>query len=146
MKTEFQARPIYLKREDRIKSHFLVCFLALLVFRLLKQKLPGYSSQKLTQVLRSLKLMEISSGDYTPIFKRTDLTDELHEEFGFRLDRELIPQKTLTKIIKQTKKQKSTQKIKQSKSPKKPNIKAFLELFYLFSCQTQEYNTFPPVM
>lgn len=106
MKTEFQARPVYLKREDRIKSHFLVCFLALLVFRLLKQKVSGYSSEKLTATLRKLKLTEISPGDYIPIFKRSDLTDQLHEEFGFRLDRELIPQKNLKKIIKQTKKEK----------------------------------------
>ena len=39
MKTEFSARPVYVRDEDRIKAHFLVCFLALLIFRLLEKKL-----------------------------------------------------------------------------------------------------------
>lgn len=102
MKTEFQACPVYLRREERIKSHFLVCFLALLVFRLFKQKVPGYNSYELVKTLRKLALTEISPGDYIPIFQRTDLTDKIHESFGFRLDRELITQKYL-KNFNQTK-------------------------------------------
>ena len=111
MKTEFQARPVYVRREDRIKSHFLVCFLALLVFRLLKQAIPGYSSYELVKTLRKFNLAEISTGDYIPIFKRTDLTDKIHERFSFRLDRELITQKYFEKIYKQTKKEKKYAKI-----------------------------------
>lgn len=103
IKTEFQACSIYLRREERIKSHFLVCFLALLVFRLFKQKVPGYSSYELVKTLRKFALTEISPGDYIPIFQRTDLTDKIHESFGFRLDRELITQKYFKKIFNQTK-------------------------------------------
>lgn len=99
MKTEFQACPVYLRREERIKSHFL----ALLVFRLFKQKVPGYSSYELVKTLRKFALTEISPGDYIPIFQRTDLTDKIHESFGFRLDRELITQKYFKKIFNQTK-------------------------------------------
>lgn len=106
MKTEFQVRPVYVRREDRIKSHFLVCFLALLVFRLFKQEIPGYSSYELIKTLRQFNLAEISAGDYIPIFQRTDLTDKIHDSFGFRLDRELITQKYFKKIYKQTKKEK----------------------------------------
>lgn len=111
MKTEFQARPVYVRREERIKSHFLVRFLALLVFRLLKQAIPGYSSYELVKTLRKFNLAEISTGDYIPIFKRTDLTDKIHERFSFRLDRELITQKYFEKIYKQTKKEKKYAKI-----------------------------------
>lgn len=121
MKTEFQVRPVYVRREDRIKSHFLVCFLALLVFRLFKQEIPGYSSYELIKTLRQFNLAEISAGDYIPIFQRTDLTDKIHDSFGFRLDRELITQKYFKKIYKQTKKRKSTQKIEDVKSSRKPN-------------------------
>lgn len=106
MKTEFQARPVYLRREERIKSHFLVCFLALLVFRLFKQEVPGYSSYELAKTLRQFNLAEINPGDYIPIFQRTDLTDKIHKSFGFRLDRELITQKYFKKICQQTKKEK----------------------------------------
>ena len=41
MKTEFKARPVYLRREDRIKAHFITCYIALFVFRLLEKKLCG---------------------------------------------------------------------------------------------------------
>jgi len=46
MKTEFSARPIYVQREDRIKAHFLICFLALLVYRLLEKKLDEKNAGK----------------------------------------------------------------------------------------------------
>lgn len=108
MKTEFQACPVYLRREERIKSHFLVCFLALLVFRLFKQKVPGYSSYELVKTLRKFALTEISPGDYIPIFQRTDLTDKIHESFGFRLDRELITQKYFKKFLTRPKFRKNT--------------------------------------
>lgn len=106
MKTEFHVWPVYVRREDRIKSHFLVCFLALLVFRLFKQEILGYSSYELIKTLRQFNLAEISAGDYIPIFQITDLTDKIYDSFGFRLDRELITQKYFKKIYKQTKKEK----------------------------------------
>ncbi|MEW1576370.1 hypothetical protein AB0T30_10935, partial [Lactobacillus crispatus] len=103
-----QACPVYLRREERIKSHFLVCFLALLVFRLFKQKVPGYSSYELVKTLRKFALTEISPGDYIPIFQRTDLTDKIHESFGFRLDRELITQNISKKFFTRPKFRKNT--------------------------------------
>lgn len=93
----------------------------MLVFRLFKQTIPGYSSYELVKTLRQFNLTEISTGDYIPIFKRTDLTDKIHESFSFRLDRELITQKYFEKIYKQTKKEKSTQKYEHDKNPRKPN-------------------------
>ena len=102
MNTEFQDSPVYLRSEEGIKSNLLVCFLELLVFRLFKQKVPGYSSYELVKTLRKFALTEISPGDYIPIFQRTDLTDKIHESFGFRFDRELITQKYL-KNFNQTK-------------------------------------------
>jgi transposase len=43
MKTEFKARPVYVRREDRIKAHFLTCYLSLLIYRLLEKKLDDYT-------------------------------------------------------------------------------------------------------
>ena len=39
MKSEFEARPVYVQRDDRIKAHFLTCYISLLVYRLLEKKL-----------------------------------------------------------------------------------------------------------
>ena len=41
MKTEFEARPVYLKRDDRIKAHFTTCFIVLLIYRILEKKLDN---------------------------------------------------------------------------------------------------------
>lgn len=57
MKTDFEARPVYLNREDRIKAHFLTYFLALLHFRLLNRSLKGtYTTEQLLHTLKDIKI------------------------------------------------------------------------------------------
>ncbi len=53
MKTEFEARPAYVRRKDRIKAHFLTCYISLLVYRLLEKKLGNkYTSEQILHTLR----------------------------------------------------------------------------------------------
>ena len=55
MKSEFEARPIYVRREDRIKAHFLTCYISLLLYRLLEKKLSGnYTCEQILKTLRSM--------------------------------------------------------------------------------------------
>lgn len=104
MKTDFEARPVYLQREDRIKSHFLICFLALLVYRLLENKLnKEYTVSEITNTLRLMKVTKIEEYGYIPSYKRTELTDKFHELFGFRTDTEIIKKSKMRSIIKQSK-------------------------------------------
>ena len=57
MKTDFEARPVFLSREDRIKAHFLTCFLSLFVFRILEKKLQGkYTCEKIVDTLRDMNM------------------------------------------------------------------------------------------
>ena len=105
LKSDFKARPVYLKRDDRIKAHFTTCFLALLIYRILEHKLSEkYTSSKMIQTLRELNFFQKDGCGYVPIYTRTDLTDELHDIFGFRTDTEVIPFSKMKKIFKQTKK------------------------------------------
>ena len=105
LKSDFKARPVYLKRDDRIKAHFTTCFLALLIYRILEHKLEGkYTSSKIIQTLRDLNFFQKDGCGYVPIYTRTDLTDELHNIFGFRTDTEVIPFNKMKKIFRQTKK------------------------------------------
>lgn len=108
MKTEFDARPVYVRREDRIKAHFMTCFISLLVYRLLEKKLgEKYTCQQILDTLREMDVTQISKdGYYIPSYKRTDLTDDLHSIFEFRTDTEIITKATLRSIIKQTKEKK----------------------------------------
>lgn len=105
MKSEFEARPVYARREDRIKAHFLICYISLLVYRLLEKKLKNnYTCEQILKTIRSMQmtLLPQNSG-YTPSYKRTDITDDLHNVFGFHTDYEFISKAVMRSIIKETK-------------------------------------------
>ena len=105
LKTDFKARPVYLKREDRIKAHFTTCFLSLLIYRILEHKLKEkYSSSDIINTLRNMNFLKKEGCGYIPTFKRTDLTDSLHQQFEFRTDTEIVPENVMKKIFKKTKK------------------------------------------
>ena len=104
MKSEFKARPVYLSRDDRIKAHFLTCFLSLVIFRYLEKKLDEkYTVSEIIDTLKDYNLNLIGN-DYIPSYTRTDLTDLLHNIFKFRTDYQIISEKNIKKICKQTKK------------------------------------------
>ena len=109
MKTEFEARPVYVRREDRIKAHFMTCYISLLLYRLLEKKLGDtYTASQILGTLRSMQmtLLNTASG-YIPSYTRTELTDSLHKTFGFRTDYEFITKSSMRTIIKETKQIKS---------------------------------------
>ena len=90
MKSEFEARPVYLSREDRIKAHFMTCFLALLIFRILEKKLDEkYTVNEIIETIKNMNLLKEEEG-FIPVYTRTNITDLLHEKFGFRTDYEII--------------------------------------------------------
>ena len=104
MKTEFEARPVYLSREDRIKAHFLTCFLALLHFRLLKRSLKNdYTTEMLLQVLRNINFADVEEQGFMPVYERQQITDELHEACGFRTDYQFIGKRKMKEIQKKSK-------------------------------------------
>lgn len=105
MKTDFEARPIYVRREDRIKAHFLTCYISLLVYRLLEKRIGNnYTCNEILSTLRSMQVTLLSKeSGYIPSYKRTDLTDDLHKAFGFHTDYEFISKSAMRSIIKNTK-------------------------------------------
>lgn len=104
MKTDFGARPVYLTREDRIKTHFLTCFLALLHFRLLKRSLKDtYTTEQLLHTLRSMNFADVEEQGFMPVYERQKITDDLHETCGFRTDYEFITKRRMKGIQKKSK-------------------------------------------
>ena len=100
MKSDFLARPVNLSREDRIKAHFLICFISLFIYRILEKKLDyKYTTSQILNTLRNMKVLESKGDGYIPEYTRTDLTDDLHELFGFRTDYELNTYKDFKKIF-----------------------------------------------
>lgn len=105
LKSEFRARPVYLSRDERIKAHFLTCFIALLVYRLLEQRLGGrHTCDEIIDTLRSMDFLEAPGEGYIPLYTRTALTDDLHEAFGFRTDYEIVTNQRMRRILEKSKK------------------------------------------
>ena len=111
MKSEFEARPVFVRREDRIKAHFLTCFISLLAYRLLEKKLgEEFTCSQILETLRNMNVTLLSKDSgYIPSYKRTKITDKLHSSFGFRTDYEFIRKSTMRTIIKETKQKKIAQ-------------------------------------
>lgn len=104
MKTDFSARPVYIRRDDRIEAHFLICFLALLVYRLLEKQLESkYTCEEILEKLKSIKFADIKGQGYMPTYIRDRLTDALHKICGFRTDYEFITKADMRTIEKQSK-------------------------------------------
>ena len=112
MKTEFEAHPVYVRRDDRIKAHFMTCYISLLIYRLLEKKIgDNYTSHQIIEALRSMQMTLLSTaGGYIPSYQRTELTDRLHKTFGFRTDYEFITKSSMRTIIKETKQLKQESK------------------------------------
>ena len=112
MKSELKSRPVYLKRDDRIQAHFLTCFIALLIYRILTKKIrlrlpeENPSGESIVNTLGEMNFLAKEGEGYIPIYTRTDLTDALHDEFGFRTDLEFVTKKTMRKIVRMTKAEK----------------------------------------
>lgn len=106
MKTDFKARPVYLRTEDHIRSHFLTCFIALMIYRILEKKLKeAFTCEEIIDTLRNMWMARPGEKlGYTPVYTRTDLTDALHETAGFRTDYQIITDVNMRKIIRLTKK------------------------------------------
>jgi len=105
MKTDFEARPVYLKRQDRIMAHFITCFIALIVYRYLERKLDNkYTIDQILPTLQEMDFMKYEGKGYQPVYTRTKITDALHEAFGFCTSKQIVPIAKMRNIISQTKK------------------------------------------
>ncbi len=105
MKSEFKARPIYLSRQDRITAHFMTCFTALLMYRILEKKLDNkYTCEEIISTLKGMNMFVAPGEGYIPTYTRTDITDALHKAFNFRTDYQITSQRNMKKIITSTKK------------------------------------------
>ena len=100
MKSDFLARPINLSREDRIKAHFLTCFISLFIYRLLEKKLDcKYTTSEILKTIKGMEMVEHKGLGYEPIYERNNITDNLHEIFNFNTDTEIVTYKKIKKIL-----------------------------------------------
>jgi transposase len=104
LKNDFSARPVYLQDENRIKAHFLICFLALLSYRILEKKLDyKYTCEEILDSLKEMNFAKIQEQGFVPLYKRSKLTDDLHDSCGFRTDYQFITKSQMKTIQKKSK-------------------------------------------
>ena len=104
MKTDFSARPVYLQDVNRIKAHFLICFLALTIYRFLEKKLDSkYTCEEILCALKAMNFAEIQEQGFIPTYKRELITDALHDACGFRTDYQFITKSKMKTIQKESK-------------------------------------------
>lgn len=108
MKTEFEARPVFLQRDDRIRAHFLTCFLALLIYKYLERKLNRginhFTPENIISALIDMNFVSVSGEGYIPTYTRTNTTNALHGTVGFRTDIQIVTKKEMRKILSCVKK------------------------------------------
>lgn len=114
MKSDFEARPVYVRRDDRIKAHFLTCFLALLLYKYLEKKVnrggKHFTTEEIVDTLRSMDFLSVAGEGYIPTYTRTDLTNNLHGSAGFRTDTQIVTRQKMRSIIAQTRKRDQDEK------------------------------------
>ena len=108
MKDDFRSRPVYLSENEKIKAHFLTCFISLLVYRILERKIGGeYTCEDIVSTLRSMRMTKAKDIGYVPSYTRTKITDALHETAGFHTDYEIIRNKSMQGVIRRSKERQS---------------------------------------
>lgn len=102
LKTEFESRPVYLRRNDRIIAHFITCFLALLVFKTLKLKLgqPDLTTSALRKSLIGMDYLKIWGEGYMPVFKGDDTTTAIASFVDPSLQNQVITMRNMKAIVK----------------------------------------------
>ncbi len=105
-KSFLNARPVYLSRQDRVKSHFLICFLSMVILKLLQRQLieanPNYYTNHdlpidtLVATLRGIRFAYFEGKGYVPMFKRSELINQLQQLCTVSISTEIIRTREMT--------------------------------------------------
>ena len=111
MKTNFDARPVFLRKPERIRAHFLICYTALLIYRLMECKLDDnlthVTTSNLIKTLRNMNVVNMDDMYYKSIYSGSQALDALERCFELQLNRKYYRPSDLNKIVKKYSKQKS---------------------------------------
>lgn len=104
MKTNFDARPVFLRKPERIRAHFLICYTALLIYRLMECKLDDnlthVTTSNLIKTLRNMNVVNMDDLYYKSIYSGSQALDALERCFELQLNRKYYRPSDLNKIVK----------------------------------------------
>lgn len=101
MKSQLDARPVYVQKEETIKGHFLICYIAVLLERLLQLKVLGgrFCTEEVMGLARGYRVVEVSEGRYVNISKSSEVLTELERMSGLPLNNYHLTQGQLDRIM-----------------------------------------------
>lgn len=112
-KTILGTRPVFLARPDRIKSHFLTCFIALYILKLIQKQVADANAEtysdnplsidSLVETLRTFRFFKQGNHGYSPAYMRTILTDQLQEYAGVQVNNKIITNKQMKQMYRNVK-------------------------------------------
>lgn len=104
LKTNFSSRPVCHRKENRIKAHFLICYTALLIYRLLEVKLDRnkthFTTEQIIETLQNMNVVNCSDMYYQACYTGSDVLDSLEQLFDLKLNRKYYQPKTLNRFKK----------------------------------------------
>lgn len=104
MKTNFEARPVYHRKEERIRAHFMICYTALLIYRLMECRLDDQgmhvTTNQLIETLKNMSVVNVHDLYYMSVYQGSRALSALEKDMPLLLDRKYYQPKDLTKIIK----------------------------------------------
>lgn len=106
MKSDFSTRPVYVSTEAHIRAHFLICYIALFIMRLMQSDTGwNYSAASIAEALRGVVGHRMDTNVYYFDY-RTDLTDELAELVGIDLSKQVLTKQDIRNILASVRKPK----------------------------------------
>lgn len=106
-KTEFDARPVYLRREDRIRAHFAICFVALLLLKAFQKQVnegldkdERYSSEQIIDALAGMDYNMVRGTGYVPAYSATVLRSRCCETANLPIDRQIVLNRKMRQYLK----------------------------------------------
>lgn len=120
MKTNFDARPVFLRKPERIRAHFLICYTALLIYRLMECKLDDnlthVTTSNLIKTLRNMNVVNMDDMYYKSIYSGSQALDALERCFELQLNRKYYRPSDLNKIVKNFQNRNHIQHFKKNES------------------------------
>lgn len=108
MKTDFKARPVFLQKENRIKAHFLTCFISLLIFRILEQKINTdknhFSSTEIIDSLKNMNLFKLNTDGFASNYTKSYIHDCIYNKLELNLNKIAFTNNSIKKLINSSKK------------------------------------------
>ncbi len=105
IKRELKSHTLNLNGRERLYAHFMICFVSSIIERIIELKLKDhYTYEDVSELFRAMDMLDIPSEGYIPVYSRNDLTDAIHEAFGFRTDNQITSGRSIRKLSADSKK------------------------------------------